>query len=242
MDAALPAATVHRNKRNNFKRRTVIVPGPYHSAQVDLIDYPKYSDSNYKYKHILVMVMIFSGKAYTRALLTKNGPEVATALDSILGSMSAGERPRFIGSDQGREFLVGGRATEHYNRILKKYHIVAYPLFKPIKAPHAERFNRTLKERLERYMTEKNTKRWVNVLQRMTTNINHTVSRTTQMAPADIDERHRAHVRRHRYKKDNSQCELKVGDIVKAILDKDRLGVKGYEQKYVLPCLLSLFI
>ena len=233
LDRAIPTYTVHRPKRNNFKRRAVVVPGPFHSAQTDLIDYIKNGPSNYNYKHILVVVMIFSGKGYTRALPDKKAKTVVAALDSIFGTMNAGERPRFLGADQGSEYFKYGKPNKELAVMLKKYKMVAYPLFKPVKAGVAERWNQKLKKRLQAYMDEKNTKRWVDGLAKMTQNINNTELETIKMAPADVDEQDRDYVRRQRYsfKKDKTKCELQAGDIVKVVLDKDRLGVKGYEKK-----------
>ena len=49
-----------------------------------------------------------------------------------------------------------------------------------------ERFNRTLKERIERYFTENKTKCWVDILQLFSNNINNSVNRSIGVRPIDV--------------------------------------------------------
>ena len=56
-------------------------------------------------------------------------------------------------------------SKNQYNSILvKKYHMVVYYTTGPKKNSMVERFNRTIKERIERFFTESNTKNWVDIL------------------------------------------------------------------------------
>ena len=55
-----------------------------------------------------------------------------------------------------------------------------------IKAAVAERFNRTLKEKMYRYFTAKNTRRYVDVLQDIIYSYNHSYHRSIGMAPANV--------------------------------------------------------
>jgi len=55
-----------------------------------------------------------------------------------------------------------------------------------IKAAVAERFNRTLKEKMYRYFTAKHTRRYVDVLQDLVHAYNNTYHSSIGMAPADV--------------------------------------------------------
>lgn len=94
-----------------------------------------------------------------------------------------------------------------------------------------ERFNRTLKSRLERYFTENKTHRWVNVLQKMTDNINNTVNRSTGFKPNEVTKANAEEVKARLYPPpiNTKQCALKIGDRVRIVKAKNFLD-KGYTQ------------
>ena len=51
--------SLHKRKIRNFRRRPIIVPGPYHSISADLIDYQMYSRKNHGYNYILTVIDMF---------------------------------------------------------------------------------------------------------------------------------------------------------------------------------------
>lgn len=55
-----------------------------------------------------------------------------------------------------------------------------------VKAAVIERFNRTLKERMWRYFTYKNTRCYIDILQDLVHAYNHTRHSTTKMVPAAV--------------------------------------------------------
>ena len=57
-----------------------------------------------------------------------------------------------------------------------------------IKAAIVERFNRTLKTKMYRYFTAKNTRRFVDVLPDLIHTYNHTYHRSIDMAPVAVDD------------------------------------------------------
>ena len=193
----------------------------------DLIDYKKHQWHNRPYRYILVVIDCFSRYAWTRALKTKTAEESANALDSIFSEMP--HSPRFFASDQGNEFSI---ANEMLRKVLvDKYKLKVYTLRGRTKSSIVERWNRTFKTRLERYFTASKSRNWVKVLQNFTNNINNTVNRSTDYAPADIDFSNVAEIRKRLYPKmpNPKPCRFKPGDIVRIAVDKT-LFQKGYEQ------------
>ena len=91
--------SVHKRRIENFKRRPIVVPGPFHSVSADLIDYSKYSYHNSGFKYILCVIDMFSRFSYVRPLRTKKAQEVSTQIESILQSMQF--LPAFFTSDKG---------------------------------------------------------------------------------------------------------------------------------------------
>jgi hypothetical protein len=63
--------------------------------------------------------------------------------------------------------------------LVEKFGMVIFTLKDPHKASMAERFIQTLKGRIERYLTENKTKRWIDVLQNISLALNNSVNKST---------------------------------------------------------------
>ena len=98
-----------------------------------------------------------------------------------------------------------------------------------------ERFNRTLKSRLERFFTESKNHRWVDVLQSMTTNINNTVNRSTGFKPSEVTKANSEEVRARLYPPplNIKKCVFHIGDRVRVVKEKNFLD-KGYKQSMMI--------
>ena len=117
---------------------------------------------------------MFSKVAHAEPLKTKSATEVAAALDKIISSFPI--TPRKLMVDAGTEF--SGSSNAIYNIIVKKYKMVMYILTNSeTKAAIVERFNKTLRDRIGRYMTENNTKRWLDYLPEAIENYNNSYHR-----------------------------------------------------------------
>lgn len=97
-----------------------------------------------------------------------------------------------------------------------------------------ERYNRTLKTRLERYFTETKSHKWLDILPKMTKNINNTVNRSTGFKPVEVTEKNAEEIK-HRLYRSNlpKKCTISIGDRVRIIRDK-HLFKKGYTQSNTL--------
>ena len=142
------------------------------SIQADILFYnqPEYYYQNSHYKYILCVIGmivflltmvskyildVFSKVAHAEPLKTKSATEVAAALDKIISSIPI--TPRKLMVDAGTEF--SGSSNAIYNIIVRKYKMVMYVLTNSeTKAAVVERFNKTLRDRIGRYMTENKTK------------------------------------------------------------------------------------
>ena len=84
-----------------------------------------------------------------------------------------------------------------------------------------ERWNRTIKTRLERYFTERNRKRWIDVLTQFTKNINNTNNRSIGLPPSKVTLENAAKIfqRLHPDMKKPKDCKLKLGDIVRTAIE-----------------------
>ena len=169
------------------------------------------------------MIDGFSKFAWTVPLKTKTASEVAAALDDVLSNIP--HSYTFFGSDRGSEFLT---INKELKRVLEDKHgLHTFTLRGDIKSAVIERFNRTLKERIARYLTEHNNKIWINAVASITNNYNHTIHSSTGFAPADVNFENAEKIRQKLYgNKINKKCKLKIGDIVRLAINKN-LFAKG---------------
>ena len=222
--------SLHKRKIRNFSRRPIIVPGPYHSISADLIDYKRFSRKNHGYKYILCIVDMFSRMNYVRPLHSKKASEVASKIDDIITSMQF--VPRFFTSDKGLEFDI--RNIDIRSVLEDKYHMIVYYTSGPKKNSMVERFNRTLKERIERYFTENKTNKWVDILQDFSQNINNSVNRSIGMPPIKVTLDNADVIRDKLYsnKGKKVKCErIIIGDRVRIVLPA-KVFDKGYRQAW----------
>ena len=222
--------SLHRRKIRNFQRRPIIVPGPFHSISADLIDYQRFSRQNNGYKYILCIIDMFSRMNYVRPLHSKRSAEVASQVDDIISSMQF--VPRFFTSDKGLEFDV--RNIDVRSVLEDKFHMIVYYTSGPRKNSMVERFNRTFKERIERYFTENRTKNWISILQDFSNNINNTINRSIGIPPAKVTLDNADDIWRKLYpsKGKKVSCDrILVGDRVRTVLPAKVLD-KGYRQAW----------
>ena len=219
----------HKKIIRKFKRRKVYSYGPFDSVQADLIFYKQFSRQNNGYKYILSVIDTFSRKNYVRPLRSATAEETAEALNDIFESMPI--KPTKFSSDKGSEFSPGHPAIAKI--LVDKYGMLIFQLKEPLKASMVERFNRTLKERIERYFTENKTRRWINVLQELSNDINESVNREIGMAPNDVTLDNRNDVWEKLYGSTSIKplCKYKVGDIIRIPVRK-RLFEKGYKPNW----------
>ena len=111
--------------------------------------------------------------------------------------------------------------------------MVLFTLKAPKKASIVERFIRTLKSRIERYFTENNTFKWIDILPKLSEAINNTVNRSIGMAPNEVNFENRKKVFRMLYgsRTPPIDCKYAVGDIVRIPLRKNIFD-KGYKPSW----------
>lgn len=150
--------TLHKPARRNITRNKVIVFAVDEVWQMDLCDMQNIKQYNDDAKYILTVIDVFSKKGFARVLTDKRGETVLKAFKNIIET--EGRSPVRVHADAGSEFRYG-----KFNQYLKSIESKYYVTQSSVKASIVERFNRTLKSRMWRYFTEKNTYRYLDVLQ-----------------------------------------------------------------------------
>ena len=169
------ALTLHKPARKRFPRRRVLVFSTGDLLQIDLMEFQKLSRYNKGFKYVLVGIDVFSKFGYAQALKTKTAKEVLRNLKVIVNDML----PNKIQSDRGLEFV-----NNSIHRWLKSKDIELYATYNyNIKACVVERFIRTIKYRLYRYLTENTTNTYIDVLPKIIDSYNSSFHRSIKMTP-----------------------------------------------------------
>ena len=166
------AYTLHKNTFKRFPRRKIIAPKPGVIASCDLADMALLHRQNRGYKYILVFIDIFSRFAQAVPIKRKDGKTMVEALKNILNSGHFNNLRR-LNSDEGKEFY-----NKHVQQLLDSKGIILYSVSsKEIKASIAERFIRTIKGKLYKYMTHNNVRSYIDVLPSIIQSYNNTPHR-----------------------------------------------------------------
>jgi hypothetical protein len=200
----------------------------------------RFVQANDGYRYILTVVDILTKSAWAVPLRNKTGSSIAAAFNTIF--RQSGRHPRKLQTDDGKEFLnvqmrtlLRARDINHFTYNNEE-----------IKAACVERFNRTLKSRMERYLTHNNTRRWIDSLDRIMRSYNNTVHTSIRMTPNDAKSGSRKETEAllNLYKPSTAQLrrlvrerepreqwkQLRVGDTVRISMYRHAFRHKGYEQ------------
>ena len=218
-------ATLHKPLRFNFPRNKTIVVSIDDQWQADLCDMSRTAKYNDGTTFILTCIDCFSKYAWLEPLKRKTDDEIVEALKRILKS---GRRPKRLQTDKGTEFV-----NRKVQNLLKQNGIDFFTTNSEQKAAIDERFNRTMKGRMYKYFTAKNTYRYIDVMQDLVDGYNNTYHRSIKMKPVNVRVIDQTKIRRHLYgAKEKAKIRPKkykymVGDLVR--ISKERLVFgKGY--------------
>ncbi len=221
------AYTLHKTAPIKYKRNRVVVYGIDTQFQADLVDMSAYAKDNDGHKYLLTCIDVFSKFSWVRVLKNKSGIEVTKAFQSIL---KEGRVPQKLQTDQGKEFF-----NKHFQDVMKKHDINHFATATDLKASVVERFNRTLKSRMWRFLTATNSRRYIDVLQDIIQGYNTSYHRSIRMRPVDVDKVNEGQVFQNLYgdikKQKKTVFNFKVGDVVRISKVRGPFA-KGYEQNY----------
>jgi len=135
-------------------------------------------------------------------------------------------------TDKGTEFL-----NSTFQSMLKRRNIHFYTSEnEDIKAAVIERFNRTLKTKMYKYFTFKNTWRYIDVLQHLVDSYNATHHRSIGMSPDEVTIDNEELIRSRLYPLKSTiekpRWRYSVGDVVRIAMSRHSPFVKGYTDKW----------
>lgn len=219
---------VHREDRPNFERRRVVVPFVDYQWDVDTANMDYYKKDNDGYAYFLLAIDIMSKYVWTVPLRTRTAKEMVVAFKKVF---ECGRKPTRIRSDKGTEFV-----NKDVKRLLKRESVGYFVTQNIVKASYAERAIKTIKSRIVRYMTRKQTHRWVDVLPKITESYNKTYHRSIKRTPASVKKKDSAELWKLQYQtipkgKKHIQFKFKVGDLVRISFLK-RQFQREYDERW----------
>ena len=129
-------------------------------------------------KYLLCAIDFFSKYAWVIPIKDKKGASIVNAFKKII---SEGRKPNKIWVDQGSEFY-----NKSFTDFLKINNIEMYSTFNEGKSVTAERFIRTLKNKIYEHMTAISKNVYVDALDDIVNKYNNTVHKTIKMKRIDV--------------------------------------------------------
>lgn len=165
-----------------FKRKydPIVSPAKGNNMQVDLLDMSKYGKFNKGFKWLMNGVDVYSRKAFAVPMKTKNESNVIPAFRKLIDALGV---PKNLNTDL--EAAILGRKFQTILRELKIKHYRNDPELKRNNAI-VERFNRTMREKLQRYFYSHDTSNWTNVIDDIIENYNTTYHSGIKAVPQEV--------------------------------------------------------
>ena len=216
------AYTLHKPVRWRFPRRRIVVGSMDQQWQADLIDVKNLKKQNDGFTFLLTVIDVLSKYAWVVPLKDKMGASLIRAFETIFEE----RQPMYLQTDKGTEFT-----NKAFQQFLKRRGVIFFVTQnEDIKAAIAERFNRTLKEKMWRYFTRNNTSRYVDVLPSLVKAYNRSHHRSIKRAPIEVTKDNQEDVWQTLYgtsQKQQKQPRFKAGDRVR-ISKARKTFRKGY--------------
>lgn len=160
-----------------FRRRKVVVYSIDDVYSIDLADVSNMSHDNAGVKFLLVVVDCYSHFAWVIPLKNKNKSTVLDAFKSLK------TMPRKLWGDQGGEWV-----NKEFEAFCAQHNVGLYHTFGESKSSIAERFIRTIRNLIMKYLLENNTSKYIKHLPEIVDNYNTTVHSSILDTPKNVYE------------------------------------------------------
>ncbi|OAJ42428.1 hypothetical protein BDEG_25878 [Batrachochytrium dendrobatidis JEL423] len=209
---------LHRQQRKVPVYSPITVYSINDQWQIDLIDLSRYAKWNSGYKYLLCVIDVFSRRTFVVAMKKSDSTEAMKKVFDI-------ETPILIQSDSGTEFLNGA-----FQRLLtsKGVRHITVEVGDHKRQGIIERFNRTLENIIALYQEARRTNTYIDVLEDIVYNYNHTYHRGINGIPQQLYLGNPSTGTMNVKIKKNA---ISVGDKVRLLKTRQAFR-KGYEPKY----------
>ena len=219
--------TLHKPKINHFSRNPTLAEFPNENFQADCVFINDISEENDGIDRLLTVIDVFSKYAWCIPLATSDADGVIKAMEKIINE----RKPSKLMTDQGTEFK-----NAKFKKLMEKYDINHfYAVNQPNKCSVIERFNQTLKKRMQPFLTLTGKNRFIHELKNIMISYNNSFHKSIKMTPNEVTTDNSKIVFKNLYGvnskreflKKFSKPKIKVGSLVriayvKKLLDRGR--------------------
>ena len=219
------ADELHKPIIRKFKKRKVYSSFRGNIWGEGLADMQLLSKFNKGFRFLLCVIDIFSKYAWVVPLKDKKGISIVNAFQKILSDSKRseaeekGQKPNKIWVDKGSEFY-----NNSFKKWLKDNDIVIYSTNNEGKSVIAERFIRTLKNKIYKYMISLSKNVYIDRLDDIVKEYNNTYHKSIKMRPVDVKDNTYIDFNKEVNEKNP---KFKVGDHVRISKYKN-IFAKGY--------------
>ena len=199
------ADELHKPIIRKFKKRKVYSAFKENIWAADLADIQLISKFNEGFRFLLCVIDIYSKYAWVVPLKDKKGVSIVNAFQKIL--KESARKPHKIWVDKGFEFY-----NSHFKKWFKYNSIEMYSAHNGGKSVAAERFIRTIKNKIYNYRTSISKNVYIDKLDDIVHICNNKRHRTTKMEPIDVKDK--TYIDFGKEINDNDP-KFKVGDYVR---------------------------
>lgn len=193
---------------------------PKQEFQIDLIVFEDV-DLNGGIEYGLTCVDVFTKIGHMEFIKERTSIETAKAMKKILSDEVMGV-PKMIYSDEGGEF------KGEFKKLLDKHKIEQ--IFTIGHATFIERFNRTIKEMIQKYLSSTHTKTFVLAMPELIKNYNNSYHSIIRMAPNEVKGEYKialAQINIYNHANFRKRVNIEVGDKVRV-----RKKIAGFDKMY----------
>lgn len=181
-----------RNLNRHFPRTKYVVNTIDSLWEIDLADFSSLKSYNDNHKYLLVIIDVFSRSLWIQPIKERSVKSVIAALKIVF---SKGRKPKSIRSDKGSEFK-----NKDVRNVLLKEEVNTYYSQNEAKCAIVERVIRTIKSIIYRYFRDKQTYKYIDVIQDFVTNYNNRPHRSLgQIKPNNVNKENANEVRYEAY-------------------------------------------
>ena len=188
--SSILADKLHKPVIKKFNERKVYSQFKYNIWGVDLADMQSLSEKNKGIKYVLCPIDLYSKYAFVVPLKGKKGISVPNGFNKIIKQSET--KPNKIWVDQGSEFY-----NNNFKNWLSDNNIIMNSTYNEGKSVVAERFIRTLKNKLYKHMTASGKNVYYDALDDVVNKYNNTKHSTIKMKPIDVGDNKRVYIDEH---------------------------------------------
>lgn len=170
-----------RREYKNLKRNPSFSHFKRYQFQIDLIDIQQYSRWNDNVRYILAVIDTFTRKAWVRPCIDKSADVVLNAFRSIIND--AGKPPFTLVADRGTELK-----NKKFMKFCNEKKIKFLHNYTSTHASYVERFNRTFQNLLYKFLSQFETRRYIDNLQDFADSYNERNHRMIGMSPESAED------------------------------------------------------